>query len=746
MDSWPAESVLGGSMSFRDCTTVLPPQAPLTVHGSDLQKHKMVVSAWGDDLGALATAFEDLRGTLLITTAHRHGIAAAATAFILTAVSLAGAAPATAAHNTGLAHAGAVYAATQTQDQVNAGVQQILKETNAARAAQGLKPLALETTLNSVAQSWSKQMSDDGFFEHRPFFWKLYPKGAERNYAENIARGVALSKVVSVWMDSPGHRANILNGSYTHIGIGYYVDEAGHPWYTQNFGSFPVVKAPQAIGHFDSYAVHTTGMTVEWGTMLDGVTDYKVDLYEGTALVASVVTPDPDYVFDGLKEDTAYTVKVTARAVDHVGKVYASPTTSHAVRTAAYTPHDPETGENIPVSAPVAPGMPEVDTFDNRMSWDAPASFEGQLNYYTVTLKQEGKTDRVFRTKYNYSFNLGDLSENTSYTVTVTANILAHDRNSTLTTPAATMSFTTPVNEFSVSVGAVGSLKTTAVGDTEATVTWAAPSGTVGTVPGYRLKLIQGGKTVKHVWATTNSYRLTGLTYGTPYKVVVIPRAASANQVMQVNGPEEGTAFTTTAVGVAKAGKIPSVQVSATTSTVAATWGRPAVTGKLVNYTVSLKQGTRTVGSYSTTGTKASFAKLQEGAVYRFHVTANVVSSNGKAKASSHASYDIRTKVTAASTVKVGKPAFGGTSATRSSITVTWKKPYVYGKVTSYTVLVKQGARTVKSYTVTSGRMTATGLRANTAYTVHVRANASSSNGKYKASSPYVVKTVATKR
>ena len=121
----------------------------------------------------------------------------------------------------------------------NPVVAQILQETNAFRARHGKAPLKLDAAISKVSQRWTQHMADAGVFEHNPDFASQMPAGW-RGAAENIAAGYAASAVVQGWIDSPGHRANLL-GDYTHIGIGY-VSKPGSQWgryYTQNFASYP---------------------------------------------------------------------------------------------------------------------------------------------------------------------------------------------------------------------------------------------------------------------------------------------------------------------------------------------------------------------------------------------------------------------------------------------------------------------------------------------------------------------------
>ncbi|WP_193612740.1 CAP domain-containing protein [Nocardioides lijunqiniae] len=112
----------------------------------------------------------------------------------------------------------------------------ILRETNAYRDSQGLAALKPMAALNGVAQRWSVRMADTGRFEHNPDYAAQYPDGWSRA-AENIAMGYSRDRVVDAWIDSPGHRANLV-GAYTHLGIGVAWDRRGRPYYTQNFAAY----------------------------------------------------------------------------------------------------------------------------------------------------------------------------------------------------------------------------------------------------------------------------------------------------------------------------------------------------------------------------------------------------------------------------------------------------------------------------------------------------------------------------
>lgn len=128
-------------------------------------------------------------------------------------------------------------------EQSTAGIstieQQVLTLTNQERAKEGLKPLATDAKLMDAAREKSTDMRTGKYFSHTsptlgsPFD-RMKALGIDyRAAAENIAMGqTSAEEVVKAWMESPGHRANIMNGKFTHIGIGY--DAQGHYW-TQQF-------------------------------------------------------------------------------------------------------------------------------------------------------------------------------------------------------------------------------------------------------------------------------------------------------------------------------------------------------------------------------------------------------------------------------------------------------------------------------------------------------------------------------
>lgn len=117
--------------------------------------------------------------------------------------------------------------------------QEVIRLVNEIRVENGLKALTYDWELARVARCKSQDMKDNGYFAHNsPVYGTPFQMIRDfgisfRSAGENIARGYGSPQaVVSAWMNSSGHRANILNAAYTHIGVGYV--SAGHYW-TQMF-------------------------------------------------------------------------------------------------------------------------------------------------------------------------------------------------------------------------------------------------------------------------------------------------------------------------------------------------------------------------------------------------------------------------------------------------------------------------------------------------------------------------------
>lgn len=106
---------------------------------------------------------------------------------------------------------------------------QVVKLVNAERAKAGLGALASDALLDKVAVAKVKDMSNNNYFDHQsPTYGSPFDMmkqfGVTYSYAgENIAKGQKTpQEVVTAWMNSEGHRANILSKNFTKIGVGFY--------------------------------------------------------------------------------------------------------------------------------------------------------------------------------------------------------------------------------------------------------------------------------------------------------------------------------------------------------------------------------------------------------------------------------------------------------------------------------------------------------------------------------------------
>jgi uncharacterized protein YkwD len=93
-----------------------------------------------------------------------------------------------------------------------------LSDLNGERVAHGLRPLTMRADLNTVAQGWADHMAASGLLAHNP---DLATQVANwQTVGENVGEGPDVPSLDTAFWNSPGHRANILDTSYTEVGIG----------------------------------------------------------------------------------------------------------------------------------------------------------------------------------------------------------------------------------------------------------------------------------------------------------------------------------------------------------------------------------------------------------------------------------------------------------------------------------------------------------------------------------------------
>ena len=121
----------------------------------------------------------------------------------------------------------------------------VLNLINKERTDRGLQALTLSQKLDTAADRHSKDMAVQNYFSHTGKDGSNVGVRIERAgytrwnaWGENIAAGQrSAESVVQGWMNSPGHRANILSANFTHMGLGYVTNASGRPYWTQVFAA-----------------------------------------------------------------------------------------------------------------------------------------------------------------------------------------------------------------------------------------------------------------------------------------------------------------------------------------------------------------------------------------------------------------------------------------------------------------------------------------------------------------------------
>ncbi|NUW44206.1 CAP domain-containing protein [Nonomuraea rhodomycinica] len=122
---------------------------------------------------------------------------------------------------------------------------EVVRLTNAERAKGGCQPLKHDPQLHKAAYDHSADMAAQNYFSHtskdgRSFMDRIRGAGftGGTGWAENIAMGQpSPASVVEAWMNSSGHKANIMNCKYTLIGVGAAKNSKGQIYWTQDFAA-----------------------------------------------------------------------------------------------------------------------------------------------------------------------------------------------------------------------------------------------------------------------------------------------------------------------------------------------------------------------------------------------------------------------------------------------------------------------------------------------------------------------------
>lgn len=143
--------------------------------------------------------------------------------------------------NTGSSTQGSSPAVPTTSSGLTADESKAFQLLNADRAANGLPALKLNSSLGSLAENYAQDMINRKFFSHynpegQSPFDRMKQAGISYSYAgENLAINSSVPAAEKAFMNSSGHRANILSPNYTEVGLGVRYDSSGSAYVVQEF-------------------------------------------------------------------------------------------------------------------------------------------------------------------------------------------------------------------------------------------------------------------------------------------------------------------------------------------------------------------------------------------------------------------------------------------------------------------------------------------------------------------------------
>ena len=121
---------------------------------------------------------------------------------------------------------------------------EVVTIVNTERAKAGCSAVTVDDRLTAAARGHSADMAARGYFSHTTpegveFSTRITNAGYRWSRAgENIAKGQRTpAEVMTAWMNSSGHKANILNCAFTNIGVGVVADSGGSLVWTQDFAT-----------------------------------------------------------------------------------------------------------------------------------------------------------------------------------------------------------------------------------------------------------------------------------------------------------------------------------------------------------------------------------------------------------------------------------------------------------------------------------------------------------------------------
>jgi hypothetical protein len=111
---------------------------------------------------------------------------------------------------------------------------QFVSLTNSSRASAGIGRLSVDGELTSIARRWSAKMAADNRLAHNPNLSREVTQDWTK-LGENVGVGDNPDQIHQAFMNSPAHRANILDGAFTRVGVGVVRGGDGRIWVTEVF-------------------------------------------------------------------------------------------------------------------------------------------------------------------------------------------------------------------------------------------------------------------------------------------------------------------------------------------------------------------------------------------------------------------------------------------------------------------------------------------------------------------------------
>ena len=600
-------------------------------------------------------------------------------------------------------------AVAPTPSEMNTVRTHILNATNQARAQQGLPPVVMNSSLNTVAQNCSAQQATNNTMAHCDGFQNNYPAGW---YAagENVAYGYSYTQVFDAWMNSSGHRANILSGSFTDLGIGYYFSDSGIPYYTQNFGGYTSTKTiPGAVRNVDAVAQANGSVNVLFQAPTyngnSAITSYTITASaNGQANVVRNVSTAGTHNITGLRPGIAWTISVVANNANGSGVAAPSDTV---------TPVGPPSLTIGSIDVTSTTGQVNFSVADNG----APVT--------SITVTPNGQAPISIPTNSQW-YLFSDLRPGTTYAGTVNVT----NSNGTTSTPFSfeTLAVAPDAPSTNVVVEGINKLK----------VSWTAPGFDGGAaVTNYNVSLYDVTDalvTSVSVAGNVRTHTFNDLVRGQEYTV----RVEAVNRVgNSTSNPQTLTVpYTAPTVPLNVTGEL-SDEVQVTLK-----WDAPTDNGgiDISNYKVQVfanseLQNTITVNATAATNYSRVINGLDPATLYTFRVIAV-----NHAGLESPAGVSNAINVPAVPVAPDAVENIQATNVVNDGFTVTWDAPTNNGgaAVENYTYQISDESGVLENGTTTDTTVTLGSLQRYTQYSVVIKAV------NYKGESPEATVNVRT--